>query len=219
MQIAAPEGFIDTPEFHALHATPVAFVIPTTAAARNATGFGTAAERVATVGDPHLGPMHSPTSLLDSLRRLPSRPALVVFTDQIVDQANTSILVKTEQGDRFISPLELILSSNYGYTIVFWTPAGFIRCPAGTLQMDTFARLIVEHLDGANALGSAWEAAGLQHFRSMEARRFNARRKLRFFRSSVINTFKHTPASGEAKRLIDRADALEQTIDEWSSAA
>lgn len=215
MRIVAPQDFVTTTEFANRKDAPVAFVLPTTAAAR----AGADVEKLATVGDLRLGAQYSPSDVLHNLRMQPTRPALVVFTDQIVDQANTSILVKTDHSDLYVSPLELILSANYGYTLLFWTPTGFVACPAGTLELTAVARGVVDLLEGAGALGAQWELSGLQELRRPETRRISARRKLRFYRSSVINAFKHAPDSQEAKRLIDRADALDETIDAWSTAA
>ena len=218
MARVAPEEFISTKEFARRHSRPVAFILPTTAGVRNAIYGGTRTKGLDSVGNPAFGALYSPVEALNTLRQSSERPAIAVFSDQIVDQANTPILVKSEYGEHYISPIELILNSTYGYNLVCWISDGFLSCPAGVATLESTARMVVSHLNAAVSLGGDWEMAGFQQFRSAEARRYNAHRKLRFFRSSVMSTFMHASASPEARKLLEQADHMEKMIEDWSAA-
>ncbi len=213
MDPSAPHNFHLSKAYKTRAHAPVAFVLPTTVEVkRTLSRLG-----IASVGNLQLGSHYSPTSILSSLKKQDERPMLVFFTDQVVDQANTSLMVRTSAGERYISPFEAILNSYYGYEIAFWTRRGFVDCQAGTGDLHRIAAMVVEHLDSAKELGSEWILSEYQVLRSQESRCFNAKRKLRMYRSAVINAFRDSPTSSEARRLIAKADELEKSVAAWSS--
>lgn len=214
--VAQPHAFPDTPQYRMAIAgwggqkLLSAFVLPTTRA------VVAAAERLASrdgllrVGCmPETGACRA-VQILQRLRNSPERPPIVVFTDQLLDQADASILVKTDAGDRYLSPVEAILSANYKYQLLVWTDAGFEVVRPGEADLPTLARLLLRHLDCAGALGSQWEVAHLQALRLPDVRQYNARRKIRFFRSAVINAFRDEPHAVEAIEMLSRVRALEE---------
>lgn len=209
-----PEGLLDLvrtrPDW--LDGAPVAIVVPTTPRTVGLATRMRAVQGFALVGDGSLAPSRAPAQILRQLRDGVGRPDLVVFTDQIVGAADASILVRSTSGDRYFSPLELILCAEYGYALAVWTGAGDRRIAPGTQDITIVMSALASHLDSADALGAAWLARSMQEGRTPRGRRIFAQRKLRFFKAAVINAYRDAPDDPAAEKMMERIDALEATI-------
>lgn len=60
------------------------------------------------------------STLLSELRSSVVRPNVIVMTDQLVSNHDASVLVRHGQGAAYFSPIELLLSSKYGYRLLVW---------------------------------------------------------------------------------------------------
>lgn len=214
-----PESFVLTDEFAQHSEHPVAFILPTTQSVRDAISSCANLTDINVIGNPEIGACQAIAEALNLLRDSNVRPLMVVFEDQIVDAANASVLVKSERGKHYISPIALILNLVYGYTLVFWTPFQFTNIAPGNGSIEIVARNIVELLNGASLLDTEWEVRDLQGFRSIISRKYNAFRKLRIFKASVFNTYKENPKSDHAKEIMQQLDAIEKSILKWSKMA
>lgn len=224
MPFIVPQSFTDTQAFRNMQVavgrltTRPVFVLPSTPSVLERVRPITADEHsCVVVGSALVGGM-KPVDLLRRLKETDEHPPIVVFTDQILDQADTSLLVRTDRGDRYLSPLEAVLNASYGYDIVVWTASGFETVPAGSDDLAGLAKHLLTHLDDAQRLGPDWQAGPLQMHRLPETRRYNAKRKIRFFRSAIINAFRDVPRAAEAIELLAKADELDRMVDQETAA-
>lgn len=217
MVACLPQSIVSTPEFALRNENKLVFVLPTTADVLRILSETLHDSRYV-VGGQEYGSYQTPAELLAGLKDSQHQPYVVVLTDQLVAQSDTPVLVKSESGNIYVSLLEFVLNVSYGYTVVVWTRQGFLKYPPGMLSIEASSKIILEHLESAEKLGEAWQMAGQQTFRCEDVRRFNAKRKLRLFKSSVINTYRHMPAAAGVKSLFARIKAMDQCIDDWSGA-
>lgn len=152
-----------------------------------------------------------PSVLLKAMARSGNRPLLLIFTDQIMSPADASILIKTNDAEAFFSPLEFILNSRYGYRLVIWKQNGYTAVEPGSSISEVFAP-IADHLQHCCTLGDEWLERKRQYQRNPTTRRFNALRKLRFFRSNVINAYCTEPATTELAELLQQIVRMEQKV-------
>ena len=144
---------------------------------------------------------------------------IVVFSDQLVDPTEATLLVHDDSGDGFFSPLESILNIKYGYDLEIWTAEGPAMIPARTGTLESILTRMLGYIRSCDALGQQWTMREHQGMRTPAFRAYQARRKLRFFRSSVFHAYMEEPTHPEIARLLAHAETLEQIIDNVASPA
>ncbi len=155
----------------------------------------------------------TPADMLTQLSDIPDqRLPIVVFSDQILNPADASILVRTDESDRFYSPFEAILNIKYGYRLAIWTMSGYVALePHAPDLINVFEKLIL-HFKSCESCGSGWDVRQMQSMRLPNVRNYNALRKLRFFRSAVINAYRDDAQDASVHDLLNQVSALELQV-------
>lgn len=153
-----------------------------------------------------------PVDAIDRLKASMERTAFIVFSDQILAPADASVLVRTGALDAYFSPFEAILNAKYGYRLAVWNPHRYRTVEPCTHDLRAVFGELAAYLQSCRALGDLWKVRNLQKLRSPAERTTGAMRKLRFFRSAVINAYRHDPGDPVALSLLQGADCLQQRI-------
>ncbi len=189
---------------------PVAFILPTTSAVLEVVNHYRQLGDVTIVAGTSVPGSLPAAALIRTLSTGGPRPRLVIFTDQVMSPADASILVKTNDANAFFSPLEFILNARYGYRLVIWGQEGGTVVESGRSDISEVLSPIADYLRACYTLGDDWLARGKQHLRNPESRRYSALRKLRYFRSAVVNAYRTDPSSIEVTQLLQRITHMEQ---------
>ena len=193
---------------------PTAFVLPTTPETVRLAECSKASGYLSLVGA-----MALPAAGInagDLLPRLASgdRPGVFIFADQLVGAVEATVLLRTEYGDFFVSPLEFIMNQRYGYRIVLWHPSAFLEVSPGCSDEASIYRRLLEHLESCNKLGDLWLARKQQSSRTPAIRLYNARRKARLFRSAVLDAYLERLEDADLKKVLGRVEMLNRHVDE-----
>lgn len=197
---------------------PEAFILPTTSAVLEVVNRHRQLGDVAIVAGTSVPGSLPAAALVKTLSADGPMPRLVIFTDQVMSPADASILVKTNDANAFFSPLEFILNVRYGYRLVIWGQEGGTVVESGRSEISEVLSPISSYLRACYTLGDDWLARGMQHLRNPESRRHSALRKLRFFRSAVVNAYRAEPASVEVAKLLQRITHMEQKAQQETAA-
>jgi hypothetical protein len=191
----------------------VAFILPSTKESIAAASHLRDKGKTYLVGGIRLPGLITPADMLKQLSDIPDqRFPIVVFSDQILSPADASILVRTDEFDKFYSPFEAILNIKYGYRLAIWTMSGYaVVEPHAPDLIDVFEKLIL-HFKSCDSCGSSWDMKQMQSMRLPNVRNHNALRKLRFFRSAVINAYQDKPEDLAALDLLKQVSALELQV-------
>lgn len=216
-----PQNFVSDSLFAATRSgagDPVAFILPTTSAVLEVVNrYRQLGELTIVAGTSVPGSLPA-AALIKTLSADGPRPLLVIFTDQVMSPADASILVKTDDANAFFSPLEFILNVRYGYRLVIWGQDGGTVVESGRSDISEVLAPISGYLRACYTLGDDWLARGQQYQRNPESRRHSALRKLRFFRSAVVNAYRTEPASVEVTKLLQRITHMEQKAQQERAA-
>lgn len=208
-----PQHFVSdclSAESRGAKCSPVAFIFPSTSAVLDVANRYRQLGEVTIVAGTSVPGSLPAAALIKNLSADAPRPRLVIFSDQIMSPADASILVKTNDASAFFSPLEFILNARYGYRLVIWGQDGGTVVESGRSDISEVLPPISSYLRACYTLGDDWLARGKQHLRNPESRRHIALRKLRFFRSAVVNAYRTEPASIEVTKLLQRITHMEQ---------
>ncbi len=189
---------------------PLAFILPSTTAVLEVASRCRQNGELTIVASSLVPDSLSAAALVKMLSAGESRPLLVIFTDQIMNPADASILVKTNDADAFFSPLEFILNARYGYRLVIWDQFEGTVIESGRSEIAEVLAPLSRYLRACYTLGDDWLVRGEQHLRNPETRRHRALRKLRLFRSAVVNAYRTEPDSVEVAELLQRITRMEQ---------
>lgn len=140
------------------------------------------------------------------------RPTLAIFCDQLVSAQEATILLRTDTGDFHISPFELILNQRYGYHLVIWGPDGYSTTIGYCSDSAHILQQIFNHLTECNTLGDQWLGRGDQALRTPAIRTYNARRKVRMFKSSLVAHYPADRCDAELDALLERIDSMELSL-------
>jgi hypothetical protein len=152
-------------------------------------------------------------SLLSRVGAAQAAPkTVVVFSDQILDPADATLFVRHDSGDGFFSPLEAILNIKYDYELDVWAGQSSTKIPAGAGTVESVLSSVVGHVRSCETLGDLWRMRELQGMRTPAFRIYQARRKLRFFKSAVVNAYAEKPTHPELARLLAHAEAIESAM-------
>lgn len=160
----------------------------------------------------------TPTSLLSRVAVPRNAPkAVIVFSDQLLDPADATLFVRHDSGDGFFSPLEAILNIKYGYELDVWTGEGSAVIPGHAGTLESVLTCMVAHVRSCEVLGDLWRMRALQGMRTPAFRVYQAQRKLRFFRSSILNAYREDPSHPDLARLLVDAERLERSMKDVAS--
>ena len=150
-------------------------------------------------------------SASDVLRQAQSgqRPTLVILSDQLVSAHEATLLIRTAHGDIYVSPLEMILNQRYGYALAFWGTQGYSTIDAHSTDSSVILHRIIDHLHQCSSLGEQWLLRGEQSLRTPVIRTYNARRKIRMFRSALLAQYQPNSVDSELDALMEAVDTLE----------
>ena len=191
---------------YAARRLPTALVLPTTAAVR--TRLRAQSPPWLRIGD---GPgTCRPTAALARLRE-PAPPRLLVsHCDQLCNPADTTVQSLRAGRALFLSPIDIILNSKYGFRLMVWTATGLVAL-APRAEPEAVASALLDHLRDCELLGDAWEERSRQVERTPGYRDAHRRRQLRFLESSVANAYAHVPGDADACRILERIAGLRRT--------
>ena len=99
-----------------------------------------------------------------------------------------------------------------------WTAEGPAVIPARAGTVESVLASIVAHIGSCEALGDLWSMRALQGMRTPAFRFYQAQRKLRFFRSSILNAYSEEPSHPELARLLIDAERLENSMKDVAGA-
>lgn len=162
--------------------------------------------------------MLSPQGLLRALASGSTPSLIFIFADQLTTPHDAMVLVRCDQGDYYVCPLEFILHTNYGYILSYWGAAGERIVDARSKGPTELLAPMAEYLNECDALGEEWLARSYQRERSPEFRREVAMRKLRYFKSAIADVFRNDPLNADAASLMSRASSLEMRLRPGCSA-
>jgi hypothetical protein len=191
----------------------VAFILPSTKESIAAASHMRDKEKAYLVGGMRLPGLMTPADMLTQLSDIPDqRLPIIVFSDQILSPADASILVRTDELDKFYSPFEAILNIKYGYRLAIWTMSGYaVVEPHAPDLIKVFEKLIL-YFKSCEGYGSSWDMRQMQSIRLPNVRNYNALRKLRFFRSAVINAYRDDPEDVAVLDLLNQVSVLELQV-------
>lgn len=137
------------------------------------------------------------------------RPNLLILSDQLVSSHEATLLIRTESGDFYVSPLEMILNQRYGYQLKFWGTHGYSTIDAYSVDSAEIMKSSIEYLHQCSRLGEQWLLRGEQPLRTPFIRTYNARRKIRMFRSALLALYQPERIDSELDVLMDQLDNIE----------
>lgn len=208
----SPEAFERSEQFKQ-GAQAVAFILPSTKAALQAAMRLQERGQAMLVGGLERNGLLAPVDMLARLATAPTqRPMLMVFSDQILSSADASILVRTDEGERYYSPFEAILNIKYGYRLAVWTASNYVVVEPHAPDLSIVFDKLVLHLRHCEQHLPDWDVKELQSMRTTAMRNYNAKRKLRFLRSAIINAYRDTPTNEVALALLRSVGAMEQRV-------
>lgn len=202
------------PRLFGTQTTGLAKILPSTrdwlVFARNVKGQ--LAGATALVGRSAEGGMLRPQGLLRAVAS-GSRPHLIfIFADQLTTSHDATVLVRSDEGDYYVCPLEYILHTTYGYVLSYWGATGERLVDARSKGPADVIAPIAAYLNECDALGEEWLVRSFQHERSPESRREGALRKLRYFKSVIADAYRNDPINADAASLMSRATSLEMRL-------
>lgn len=140
------------------------------------------------------------------------RPAIIIFSDQLVSPDEATLLLRTNDGDLHVSPFELILNQRYGYSLKFWSRDGLSKVERHCSTQSTILHELVNYLGLCHKLGSQWLMRDDHLLRSPIMRTYNARKKTRALRSALISHYKVGIHDAELETLIDRTNTADNAL-------
>lgn len=193
-----------------IDSSPVALVIPSTRLALDlANRLVKERELLVVTGGSSSG--ISPSAILAQVGA-GERPTLAIFCDQLVSAHEATILLRTDTGDFHVSPFELILNQRYGYHLVIWGADGYSTTDGYCSDRTHILHQIFNHLTECNTLGDQWLRRDDQALRMPAIRAYNARRKVRMFKSSLVSHYPADRFDAELDALLDRVDSMESSL-------
>jgi len=195
---------------------PAAFILPTTPETVSFVGRNPA------IGCPSIvGALKLPESGITAgelLSFLPHSncPNVLIFSDQLVNPVDATVMLRTHSGNFFVSPIELILNQRHGYRIVSWHASAFMEIEPACSDSSRIYRNVIEHLKSCDALGDQWLARTHQFIRTPAARVHNAKRKLRLFHSAVLDAYLEDLDDEALKKAVERIEVLRRQVGKWS---
>ncbi|MBH1431503.1 hypothetical protein I5U42_09380 [Stenotrophomonas maltophilia] len=140
------------------------------------------------------------------------RPALVILSDQLVFAHEATLLIRTSREDIYVSPLELILNQRHGYALSIWGMQGYSTIDAHSTDSSEILHGIIDHLHQCSSLGDQWLLREQQSLRRPAIRTYNARRKIRMFRSALLAQYQPDSIDAELDALMEAIDTLEGDV-------
>jgi len=190
--------------------TPVALISPSTieiiSESSNLRDLGV----IQLVGGIEFPGLQRPADIISLLKTGPARPDLILLSDQILSSPDASVLVRTDEIDQYFSPIEAILNLKYGYRLAIWTISGYVAIEPYAPAISIVFQKLTQYLGDCESLGSHWNVRELQRLRLPAERHYRALRKVRHFRSAVLNGFRYSPNDPAGLALLQKADVLEQ---------
>lgn len=134
----------------------------------------------------------------DGLRRVQQDPPqrILIHSDQLVEPAVANILVLVDEFEGYISSIECLLNSKYGYALHVWAGDTWLDVPPNAPVREV-ASAVVAHLQACRSLHD-WELGGMQRRRMRRVRHEVIDRKMRFVRSSIAAAFADAIDADEA---------------------
>lgn len=134
----------------------------------------------------------------DGLRRVQQDPPprILIHSDQLVEPAVANVLVLVDEFEGYISSIEFLLNSKYGYALFAWAGESWLDVPPGSSVREV-ASAVVAHLLACRSLHD-WELGGMQRRRMRRVRQDVSDRKMRFVRSSIAAAFADAIDADEA---------------------
>lgn len=151
------------------------------------------------------------SSALSAVGELFERRPTMIFTDQLYRPADANVLALLGDMQLYLSPLEYILCSKYGYRLGVWTAGGMQWLEPGA-EIKDVAALMVTHLRDCAKLEKDWVEMDKQAMRLHSNRERSVKRQLCFLHSSTANTYMDDPAHPTAGQLLARIGTLGKSI-------
>lgn len=192
---------------------PVAFVLPTTRAVLKAANRFSANNEATVVSGTASAHHTAPAKLLKELSVGSPRSTLLILADQIVSPADACILVKTDEREVYFSPFEFIINTRYSYRLVIWGYDKDTVIDPNRAAIEEVLAPLADYLRSCYRLGDDWLQRDEQYNREPRVRRYNAKRKLRLFRSSVVNAFQAEPTNPVVAGLLAKVADMEQKVE------
>lgn len=190
---------------------PIALVLPTVADLQSE--FMERFSSWVRIGEEGRPGMHKPTAILSWLRAQDPPRLLISHADQLCSPRFATIRLLLPDRTEFISPIEIILNTRYGFQLLVWTSDGLIRLPPGSSPKAVAASL-ASHLRDCDTLGDGWIERSRQVERTLLHRVASGRKQLRFLRSCVANAFSNSSDNSAMTPILDRIDGIERSFEE-----
>ena len=153
---------------------------------------------------------HRQVSVHDGIRVISQSPPplVIIHSDQFVDPSVANVLVLLDDYEAYISSIEYLLNSKYGYTLAVWLGDEWETIAPGA-KVQHVARLVVAHLRACSKLGDEWLVSSAQRYRMRHVREAIRERRLRFVRSSIADAYAEAPGSDVISALYADLSGIE----------
>lgn len=153
---------------------------------------------------------HHQVSVHDGMRAIAQSPPslVIIHSDQFVAPSVANVLVLLDEYEAYISSIEYLLNSKYGYTLIVWLGDEWETIAPGE-KVQHVARLVVAYLRACSKLGDRWLLSSAQRYRMRHIREAIRERRLRFVRSSIAYAYAEAPSSDVINALYTDLSDIE----------
>jgi hypothetical protein len=184
------------------HAAPAVYLAPSTRAAINGIGEMLELHPELPLVAPEVTGSIAPIELLQSLRETPGRyPFVIICSDQLLGPDVATISVVSDDGPEFLSGLEPVLFSKYGYTLRMVEDGKMVSIsPPGAIEVAV--SFLKRYFVQAGRLGEAWLASERQSERTLLGRVREARLRAKYFQSAIYHLYGDRPIDDAGRATL-----------------
>lgn len=134
----------------------------------------------------------------------------IAFTDQLVSACDASILVQQRNQLEFMPGLEVLVNCRYATPVHVWNGDRATKLVAQ--HPLTVLREVAAYFTACATLGDAWLMRDRQLMRLPLQRVDQARRRLRLYQSTLLNSSPDAPLSPNILQIVRRLDEMRTSL-------